>query len=767
MNRYILSTILCFFYFVGICQNGERIYLHTDRQCYIAGETIWFKAYLLLQFAPDDEVSNLYVDLLDIKGNILQRKKMPLFSGTAAGNIDLELSVAQGIYFLKAYTKFGLTEENVLLKSIYLFNPSSRQSIIDSSQDFYDCRFFGQADHLTSGLMNTLYFKATGIYNTPTSITGNIIDENKQTILVFKDEGKGIGKLQWTPIVGKTYTAKINFPNGVTKIYALPPVNPNGLVISMIKSEKNISLHILQQGEVYKNRKLNLLGIMGNQVAFNHEFVLAANEYTGMVPIAEFPEGVLHIMVLYADSIVAEAKTFIQRLDNSVLKFKKDVSSEGDINFSLLFPDSISGTFSISVTDYDKEIIPAHNNIFSDLLINQEDSKKATILLPGDLHKQNVTEISVNTIFYKKVQFENPGKESNSSFPDSNYLTIHGKIVDAKTKKPVSKGELIIFFNGKDSSSTILNPIISNDGNFTIKNLIFYDTATFHYEWKGKRPAELVLDAKNPATAKNSFILPFFADISIFNSPENINKSQSIYKQIRDTFGIKTLPSVTVKTKSTTLREQVNQKYATGLFSSSGMSRILDLIHESPPNNGMNILDYIQGKFGDLSVTRIRAGQYSLTSTRTISISGSAAIKLFLNQTEVSTDAILSIPLNEVAMIKYYPPGNARLPGIGAAGVLAIYTKKYEDTQTRSTNFFVHSFKMSGYSTAKDFAEEIQTNKKINLTTLYWNPQVIIDGSGSTYSFKIIEFNSTKRFHIVVEGFTFKGDILFLDTVIE
>ncbi len=43
----------------------EKLYLHTDRHYYLAGEKIRLKAYILNGFLPDTLSTTLYVELLD------------------------------------------------------------------------------------------------------------------------------------------------------------------------------------------------------------------------------------------------------------------------------------------------------------------------------------------------------------------------------------------------------------------------------------------------------------------------------------------------------------------------------------------------------------------------------------------------------------------------------------------------------------------------------------------------------------------------------
>jgi len=80
--RLLLFTILFFSFFRASSQNIEtslsefakdygeaKIYLYYDKSSYAAGETVWFKAYLMKGMVPDNESKTLYVDWIMIKVN--------------------------------------------------------------------------------------------------------------------------------------------------------------------------------------------------------------------------------------------------------------------------------------------------------------------------------------------------------------------------------------------------------------------------------------------------------------------------------------------------------------------------------------------------------------------------------------------------------------------------------------------------------------------------------------------------------------------------
>ena len=105
----------------------EKIYLHLDKDVYVAGETIWFKAYLLSDLLPDTISSSIFIDMLDVNGKLVFRRSLPVFNSTASANIDLPDSLPYGYYIMQAYTSWMLNFDPGFFytKRVFIYNNSS------------------------------------------------------------------------------------------------------------------------------------------------------------------------------------------------------------------------------------------------------------------------------------------------------------------------------------------------------------------------------------------------------------------------------------------------------------------------------------------------------------------------------------------------------------------------------------------------------------------------------------------------------------------
>jgi hypothetical protein len=117
--------------FSKYCSNvpREEVYLHTDRDEYIAGEPIWFNAFLIdRQSSRLSEGSSIvYVELINPVNQAVIQKKIGIEKGSGPGIITLPDSLSTGTYLLRAYTNWmkNFLPVNCFMKEINIFNSTS------------------------------------------------------------------------------------------------------------------------------------------------------------------------------------------------------------------------------------------------------------------------------------------------------------------------------------------------------------------------------------------------------------------------------------------------------------------------------------------------------------------------------------------------------------------------------------------------------------------------------------------------------------------
>ncbi|MBA7711879.1 hypothetical protein ES703_120846 [subsurface metagenome] len=86
----------------------RKLYLHTDRDIYFQGDSVWFKAYYL-EGQTHQFISgfySMYVDLVDKNGLTINSQVFPIDNGEIAGNMIIHDSIEPGNYLLRAFAIF-------------------------------------------------------------------------------------------------------------------------------------------------------------------------------------------------------------------------------------------------------------------------------------------------------------------------------------------------------------------------------------------------------------------------------------------------------------------------------------------------------------------------------------------------------------------------------------------------------------------------------------------------------------------------------------
>jgi hypothetical protein len=148
------------------------------------------------------------------------------------------------------------------------------------------------------------------------------------------------------------------------------------------------------------------------------------------------------------------------------------------------------------------------------------------------------------------------------------------------------------------------------------------------------------------------------------------------------------LKSVNVKSKLKKPIELINEKYTSGLFSNMITSKTFDFVNNPPSHNAGSILEYLQNMLNNVTIKRTLEGFEVLTTRGAGSLQnykkgiqggGNYApnsVLLYLDEQPVESNVFFNIHPNDVALVKYFPPGQSQISFNQGKGVLVIYTKK-------------------------------------------------------------------------------------------
>src|SRR5687768_13040113 len=86
----------------------EKLYAHTDKNFYLAGELLWFKLYYVDAglHKPLDISKVAYIEVLDKDHRPVTQTKVSIEEGTGSGSFVLPMELNSGNYTFRAYTNW-------------------------------------------------------------------------------------------------------------------------------------------------------------------------------------------------------------------------------------------------------------------------------------------------------------------------------------------------------------------------------------------------------------------------------------------------------------------------------------------------------------------------------------------------------------------------------------------------------------------------------------------------------------------------------------
>ncbi|WP_400079773.1 hypothetical protein [Winogradskyella sp. R77965] len=316
----------------------EKVYLHTDKDLYLANETIWFSAYLVNGITNQKSTKSavLHVELINDKDSIISKRKLYLEDISTGGDFKIEKEWKKGKYLLRAYTNYMRNEDPTYFfkKEIDIWEVSKNEnskalSIGELSEKSTntnrpDLHFYPESGYLVENLTSKVAIKIKDDIYDKNHLSGYIVDNEDTFISDFKTSDYGLSYFFITPKPNKTYYANIELNDSVYK-YKLPQALPLGYNISV--SQKSNQLLIDIKTTKYEGLSGSYLilhqrgDILYEKLETNNK-----NNYTVSLSTQDLKDGVTHITLFDPKGKpVCERLVFIENSKNkATIKIEKN-----------------------------------------------------------------------------------------------------------------------------------------------------------------------------------------------------------------------------------------------------------------------------------------------------------------------------------------------------------------------------------------------------------------------------------------------------------
>ncbi|MFV0605410.1 MAG: hypothetical protein ACK5NK_06160 [Niabella sp.] len=778
----------------------EKIFLQTDKNQYIAGESIWMKAWCVLDGTPSKLSKILYIDLVNEKGSVVLKKMYELDSGSTGANFDLPPEIPTGNYSINSYTLWMKNfPKFIFKKTIAVFGTDYAEKKPPERKNTIACKFFPEGGNLIAGVPNRIAFKATDEQNLPFDFTGFIHDANGVKISNISSVHDGMGVFELTPELGNSYSAFIKNKDGENLIFKLPDFVNEGVVMRIENTNPTKLFVLLNRSESNKSKfkKVKLLAQINYSVVYKAILDLDQGQTATAINKKDLPGGILHLTLFDENDLpISERLAFIENYNIAkphIEFIEKNFKPKGLNKAEIDMQNLNSCAISIQISSYLPKISDnylLYENIASSLLLTSDIA--GYIHNPGYYFKDKIPQtlshldLLLMTNGWRRFEWKellNNVVSKALLYPVESCITVQGNATKTNMN-PVDNGYLSFIIKGADSSKYLGQVNFDSNGDFTVRDIHFMKVGDFFYMGTDKSKTTKVVNVKIKQNYIDSLkISPMLPQVgyNLVNFKNNTDVFSKNEIDVLNTSRIKMLENVTVSGKKLRPEEKLNQEYATGQFRAlqgyvidvsqqSEGKTIWQIIQQSVPGiytepNPENPLDpYVSfGRFNAIS-----SGSNNMEQEDGLIVDQSG-VTYFLNEVNVSKDIINNLFTEDVAMIKVL---KNEAGAVGAQrGAIAIYTKTGVNNGRAAFEKGYDMIKMSGYSVVKKFYEPefvydpSKKNWEDNRRLLYWNGNINTATRNLNFQFYNNDFG--KQFQIILQGIDQNGELIFSSQIVE
>ncbi len=641
-----------------------------------------------------------------------------------------------------------------------------------------DMQFFPEGGQLLVGIRTKMAYKATTPNGLGIDVKGTVTDNENKVVAEFTSSHLGMGVFAFTPAENKTYLVKVSFADGSIATPELPKIQMGGIVLGLDNSDADVLRLKLQSDasffKAYEGKSFYILGKSGGVICYGAQMQLHDLVYSASIPKSKFPTGIVQV-TLFSDEgePLSERIAFIQHNDMLNLSLTADKPSyftrqKVKLNFTAKNNSQpVEGNFSISVIDEAK--VPfnenAETNILTNLLLTSDikgyiEKPNYYFAHPDDRTSADL-DILMQTQGYRRFSYD--GIMGNK-FPAVTFTPELGIDITGTLRGsngiPVKNGNVHLLIADKNHSE---NAVTDIDGRFKFSNVVFSDSSKVVISARNNpRSSDLVLSLDGDPYQK----------IGVnYNTPDeivNIDSTLSAYlKNSKVKFNsTHTLKEVIIK--DTRIAKPVSHRDFGSLASLSAEPD--RLIPGSQLKDCSSVLSCLMTMAMGMTFN-----EENFYVTRDYNQGKKVPAQIFLRGTPVDINALNSINSADIESVEIFTKDELGLinSAYGTNGAIVINMKKAPDMKKISLQELKDlipqrseiTFTPKGYAAIRTFylpryagPRESQPVQIDTRSTIYWNPNVMTDKTGTT-SFEYFNADGKGTYRAVIEGLDSDGNL--------
>lgn len=475
----------------------EKVYLHTDKPHYFLNDTIWIKAYAIIETGKDEPEKTpslpLYVELIqESVVPYVSRIIMKMENGMGQGNIVLPRGLRPGVYTLRAYTEWmkNFGEEAFFEKNIWVGELGDGWEFINQTPKL-NLSFFPEGGYLVEGIESKIGFKATNAIGKGTDVIGYVLNSKMDTVLRFESEHLGMGAFNFSPKPNESYEIRAKSAEQGWTRFSFSEIQKSGYVLKIdpLFDDAKAKVSIIKHGNA-KPKSLHLIGQSKGKVIFRKDLDADKQENSLILDQEGFLPGLVTFTLMDEETnLLAERLVYFLPFAQGSGNFRTEKNEYAPkemvrMNVELLdeFGMPIQGDFSISVTDtYQVMHLENSQNIVSYLQLSSElkgeIEQPSYYFNPENPHAEKYLDNLLLTQGWRRFSWENLAKLNE--FPAYNFesgLTLRGRVSKLNNKPIEEIHKLTMLVRHWYGNPFVYEGETDESGNFTFLGMDYQDT---------------------------------------------------------------------------------------------------------------------------------------------------------------------------------------------------------------------------------------------------------------------------------------------------
>jgi hypothetical protein len=776
----------------------EKVYLHTDKPHYFLNDTIWIKAYGLMDVGQENPVKTpsvpLYVELLQNRAlPYVSRIIIKLEDGLGQGDIVLPGGLSPGVYTLRAYTEWMLNfgEEVFFEKNLWVGEFGDGWTFADKQPEL-NLSFFPEGGYLVRGLDSKIGFKATDAMGKGTDVEGLILNSKQDTILRFESAHMGMGRMEFTPQAGERYEVWARSSQVSWKRLNIASIQDEGVVMKIdpLWQEDKTKIQISHNYR-FPPQELHLLVQSKGRVVARKMFDANQKLHEWVIDQDDYLPGVYTFTLMDEETrLLAERLVYFLPFAQGTAEFRTEKSSYSpkeqvrmDIEVVDEFGSPILGNFSVAVTDAYQVMHLDHTEDIASYL-NLVSELRGQIESPGyyfNEENDNAAAYLDNLMLtqgWRRFNWENLAKMSDEPkyLPEAG-LTIRGRVFRTNDRPVDEVHQLTMLVKHFYGGPIVYEGETDSLGNFSFVGMDYQDTVGIflqaHVERERRSGRKRDVKRNDLEIFKKEIPEPRMASIIGLPSGDQYRDFDDYIVSVKEARDIEEQFRLgrELELGEVTVRGRRSQLIPDNRAIQYNNNPELSMVVTEELYSFQNIYQLIRGRFPGVNVVGnvfdfvnppailMRGGQ--------ITGGGLQGARIFIDGMPVDPLWAINLPVPEIERIDILRSLNrsAVFGADGAGGVVNILTKGGNPNRDWSEVDVLGNATIvsQGYVPIREFytppaVPEINAPFALDFrSTIYWQPMVQTDPRGKAFiEFRLTEGSPDVR--VSLEGLSVKGE---------